>query len=247
MIWVTRMSRLKTGIVVAMLVWLALVTSLVTAVVWRSPVSRAVLLMGWGLILLWIFLCGSLLFRFRDNIRAFVQRLPYPPGLVFVLFATLLACLEEAITTTMTNLAPLFGVRIGQAYITASTNFFDVIALHSVVAFIPQFAVWAWLLARYKFQPFTVFLLYGITGLFNEISFGGPQQAANFALWMFVYGLMVYLPAYCYAVPASARQPRWWHYPLAIVLPMPSSVCSLIFVKLFAPNHPAIHFPPIKG
>lgn len=50
----------------------------------------------------------------------------------FVVFATVLALIEEAITTTMTNLAPLFGVEIGEAYITASTNYVDVVLFHSV-------------------------------------------------------------------------------------------------------------------
>ena len=33
----------------------------------------------------------------------------------------------------MTNCAPLFGVPFGQAYITASANYFDVVLYHSVV------------------------------------------------------------------------------------------------------------------
>ena len=33
-----------------------------------------------------------------------------------------LALVEEAIATTMTNLAPLFGVRIGEAYITDASG-----------------------------------------------------------------------------------------------------------------------------
>ena len=37
--------------------------------------------------------------------------------------------LEEAITTLMTNCAPFLGVSIGQAYITASANYFDVVPL----------------------------------------------------------------------------------------------------------------------
>ena len=45
----------------------------------------------------------------------------------------LLAMLEEVVTTSMTNCAPLFGVKIGEAYITASSNYFDVILRHSVV------------------------------------------------------------------------------------------------------------------
>ena len=70
-----------------------------------------------------------------------------------------MALLEEAVTTTMTNCAPLLGVSLGQAYITASSNYFDVILGHSVIVFVPQFAAWAWLLSRYDFQPAEVFLL----------------------------------------------------------------------------------------
>jgi hypothetical protein len=33
----------------------------------------------------------------------------------FIVMATVLALTEEAITTTMTNLAPLFGVKVGLA------------------------------------------------------------------------------------------------------------------------------------
>jgi len=40
----------------------------------------------------------------------------------FVAFCTLLALAAEAVTTTINNLAPVFGVAVGKAYITASTN-----------------------------------------------------------------------------------------------------------------------------
>ena len=33
----------------------------------------------------------------------------------FVLFATVLALIEEAIAVSMTNLAPFFGVKVGEA------------------------------------------------------------------------------------------------------------------------------------
>jgi len=43
----------------------------------------------------------------------------------FILMATVLALIEEATTTTMTNLARLFGVKVVQACITASTNYLE--------------------------------------------------------------------------------------------------------------------------
>ena len=43
----------------AIAVWLVLTTLAVTVVTWKNPKMRAVLGMGWGLILLWIGGCGS--------------------------------------------------------------------------------------------------------------------------------------------------------------------------------------------
>jgi hypothetical protein len=166
-------------------------------------------------------------------------------------FATALALLEEVVTTTMTNLAPLFGVKIGEAYITASTNYFDVVLLHSVVVIAPLFLAWALILWRYAFPPFAVFILFGLTGTLMETIAGGPQHMAEFAMWIFVYGLMIYLPAYCVPTDRGARAPRWWLYPLAVVAPLPfiasvmlTPVQFLLRVWLF-PHHPNIHFPPI--
>jgi hypothetical protein len=53
-----------------------------------------------------------------------------------VLFCTLLALAEEAVTTTMTNLAPLFGVKMGEVAITASANYIEVVTQHSVIVFV---------------------------------------------------------------------------------------------------------------
>ena len=122
----------------------------------------------------------------------FLQRIRIDPRITFVVMATILAMVEEAITTTLTNLAPLFGVPYGSAYITASGNYFDVVCLHSVVVFVPMFIGWSFLLQRYSFSPNAVFLLFGLTGLTAELSFSGPQAFLQFGLWIFVYGLMVF-------------------------------------------------------
>jgi len=230
-------------------IWLAISSAAVTAITWQNHKIRAVVGMAWGLIVLWVFVCGSLMHRFRRPICAAVSRVRWDWRLKFILFCTVLAMTEEAITTSMTNLAPLFGVKVGEAYITASTNYFDVIALHSVVVFVPMFVGWAIMLWRYDFSPFAVFLLFGLTGTLAEMSFGGAQQAFQFAMWIFVYGLMVYLPSYCVPRDRIARPPRWWHYPLAVIVPflfLPIVPLPLI-VGLVAPHHPRIHFPPIPG
>ena len=122
-----------------------------------SAMARGIASMATGLIILWIFVCGALMFRLRDAMRAIVRGIPLGWRLKFVLFCVLLACIEEAITVTMTNLAPLFGARIGEAYITASTNYLDVVLLHSVIVFIPLFIALMLILARYDLSPFAFY------------------------------------------------------------------------------------------
>jgi hypothetical protein len=233
-------------VVAALATWLVLTTSAVTLLTWSHPKQRAVLGMGWGLILLWIALGGTLMWRSRNAVRSAVDLVRLDWRIKFILLATTLALVEEAVTTSMTNLAPLFGVKIGEAYITASANYLDVVTLHSVIMFIPMFIGWALILWRYDFSPFAIFILFGLTGTLVETKFG-LKNPLEFGLWIFVYGLMVYLPAYCVPRERGARTPRWWHYPLAILAP-------LVFVPLvplrfllgfFFPNHPDIHFPPI--
>jgi hypothetical protein len=225
--------------------WLAFSTSVVLfiALTAMGPNSRAVILMGAGLILLWVALGGTLMVVFRERIRGFVLGLRGDWRLKFVLFATLLALLEDAVTVSMTNLAPLFGVPVGAAYITASANYIDVVALHSVVVFIPMFIAWVFILSRWAFSPAQVFLLFGLTGTLAEVSFGGMQQFAQIAMWTFVYGLMVFLPAYCIPAERGARPIHWWHYPAAVILPI---VFSIPVAVVIGTLHPIpIHFQPI--
>jgi len=96
------------------------------------------------------------MYAYRDKIKVIILKIPLGWRTKFILFCLLLALVEEAITTLMTNLAPLFGVNIGEAYITASTNYLDVVILHSVIAFIPSYIVWAFLPGKYNFTPFQV-------------------------------------------------------------------------------------------
>ena len=228
--------------------WLAAGTALVYLVTLENRVTHAVVSMGSGLVLLWVFGSGALMFLLRDKVRAFVLHLPGNWQVKFVLFATLLALTEEAITVSMTNLAPLFGVKVGEAYITASANYPDVVLRHSVIVFIPWFIAWALLLKRYAFSPFWVFLLTGLNGLLAETLTFGRQHLSEFGLWIFVYGLMVYLPAY--SIPSAKKRaavtPKIWHAFLAFLLPFVLSIPWARLINLISPNHPAIHFPPIQ-
>lgn len=212
----------------------------------RDPILHTLAGMAGGLGYLWIVTCGSLMWRYRNSVRERVQSYPLDWRLKFVLFATLLALIEEAITTSMTNLAPQFGARLGEVYITASGNYLDVVLFHSVIVLIPEFIAWAWLLSRYDFSPASVFVLYGLTGTIGETLAFGPQNVAMIGFWVFVYGLMVYLPAYSIPGDRSATKPRLQHDLLAWLLPLLFTVpVVLVITKLL--HHPGVHFAPIHA
>ena len=188
---------------------------------------------------------GCLSIRWRGRVARYGAGSGKWLGVKFFGFVTLMALVEEAITTAMTNCAPLLGVEMGEVYITASGNYLDVVLFHSVVVFLPQFAIWGWLLKRYAFSPFAVFLLYGLTGFVNEALFSGPNPLA-LAQWILIYGLLVYLPAHLFEGVADRRAVRWWMYPVAVVLPILASIPMVALLLLvIAPGHPSIHFPPM--
>jgi hypothetical protein len=225
--------------------WLILSTAVIAALalLGAPPNTRAVMLMGSGLVLVWVALGGSLQRLLRGPARDFLQRIRIDPRITFVGLATILAMVEEVITTTLTNLAPLFGVPYGAAYITASGNFLDVVCLHSVVVFVPMFIGWSFLLQRYSFSPNAVFLLFGLTGLTAELSFSGTQAFLEFGLWIFVYGLMVWLPAHAFPAVREARKPAWWMYPIAVFFPVLFAIPAAMVIGLIHPVR--IHFPEI--
>ncbi len=239
-------TRLKSIFILLLGLYLISSTALVYFFTRENRVAHAVISMGVGLVFIWIIVCGSLMYFLRDRIRPMIQGIPIQWQVRFVVFGTLMAMLEEVVTTSMTNLAPLFGVEVGKAYITASANYLDVILHHSVIVFIPWFIAWAWILKRYDFSPFWVFLLFGLNGLFAESLTFGWQNLNQFALWIFVYGLMVYLPAYTIPTERGALKPKLQHTILAFVLPFLIGIPWAIAVNLLFPNHPSIHFPPIQ-
>ena len=160
-----------------------------------DPDHRAILKMGIGLILVWCVLGGLIMYRFRDRFVAWVSRIPLGWRTRFVLLCIAFAMLEEAVTTSLTNMAPLLGGVSDAARITASKNYLVVIFQHSVIAFIPLFLCWSWLLSRYDFRPAEVLLLFGLNGTLAETITFGPQNFIQVGMWVYVYGLMAYLPA----------------------------------------------------
>jgi hypothetical protein len=196
------------GLVKAIGIYSILVMALISTLNLVSdagPDQKAIIIMALGLILIWIVIIGGLMVRFKDPIR----------GLL----------LEEGVTVTMTNLAPLFGSQVGGAFITASANYLHTVLFHSVIVFIPMFLVWTVLLHFFELPPLHVFLLFGLTGSIAEMSMSPTNILAGF--WFFVYGLMIYLPAYCLPGDRSASQPKWWAYPLAVTAPLLSPILLL--------------------
>ena len=207
--------------------------------------------MATGLVVIWIWIGGAVMYHWRAEIRARVQAVGLNWRVKFVLFCIVMACLEEVVTVTMTNLAPLFGSQIGEAYITASTNYLDVILFHSVVVFIPYFIVLAWILGRWDFSPFAVFVAFGIVGTVAEAVFAGnPGVLVGFAMWAFVYGLMVWLPVWCLPEGRGARPVGVVAHlvlPFAIFgLAMPMIV-PIVYVISVVLGHPGIDFAPQGG
>lgn len=188
--------------------------------------DRAIILMADGLIVFWIIIGGSLMPLLRRRLVPKLVRITVDWRIRFVLLCTAMALIEEVITTTMTNLAPVFGTTPEVAHITASTNYFKVVLFHSVVMFVPLFIAWAVMLSWWKFTPLKVLLLFGITGSIAEAGMNPTSLIGGF--WVFVYGLMVYLPACTVPEDRLAKPPSWWSYPVAVFLPFP-------FVVLAAP------------
>ncbi len=185
-----------------------------------NPDNRAILKMGIALVLIWCVLGGAVMYGLRDRFVAGVRRIPLGWRTRFVLLCIAFAMLEEAVTTSLTNLAPWFGGVTDAARITASKNYLVVVFQHSVIAFVPMFLCWGWLLSRYDFRPLEVFLLFGLNGTLAETLAFGPQNLLQVGMWCFVYGLMVYLPACSVPEDRDARPVRWWHWLLAIFLPL---------------------------
>ena len=207
-----------------------------------DPVAGAIVRMMMGLVLLWCVLGGLLMFRFRDAIRKQVQRIQLDWRITFVLFCTVLALIEEAVTTSMTNLAPLFGVQMGEAAITASPNYLEVVLLHSVVVFVPMFIAWALILWRWRFSAAAVFLLFGLSGTLGESISFGPQNLIGLGFWVFVYDLMVYLPAYCLPVRERAKPPKEWHYAVMVLGPVLLAIPVALVISTVHPT--PIHVAP---
>lgn len=210
---------------------------------WSDSRARAIMAMAIGLYLIWCVGAGLLIWRFRDRVRDLFHRVPGNPWLKFFFLCLILVLLEEVVTTTMTNLAPVFGSQVGVAFITGSANYFEVVLWHSVVAIFPGFIAWAFLVRWVAVHPNTAYLVYGLQGVMGEVMYDGPHQAAAFAFWIAVYGPILYLPAYCVYGLGDRRRPRFRHFAAVFAASIVLTVPSVQFVFRFRP--PDAGFPEI--
>ncbi len=219
----SRNDRMAARLLQVIGAWGVIITSAVSVIVFSTESDadkRAILGMGISLIVIWCVFGGIVMRLFRDRIVAAVKNIRINWKIRFVLFCIVLAMLEEAVTTSLTNAAPLFGAVSDAARITASRNYLEVVLFHSVIAFVPMFICWAWLLDRYAFSPVEVLLLFGLNGTLAETLSFGPQNLLQVGMWTFVYGLMVYLPAHTVPPNRDARTPGSRHWLLAAFLPL---------------------------
>ena len=214
----------------------------------NNPPFHAIMGMALGVYIFWIALSGLIMRGFRIPARAFIQKIKMDWRLKFIIFATALALLEETVTVAMTNTAHFYGVTMAAAHITASSNYWDVVLTHSVVLFFPMICIWGWLLSKYDISPNALFIIWGLTGWFMETVYAGFGHWLEIGFWVFVYGLMVYLPAYC-CLPEQrqAKKPPAWFYVLAIVgVPFVGAIIGGLLatvIKYFRPPH---FFPGVK-
>ncbi|MCS6919449.1 MAG: hypothetical protein NZM28_06730 [Fimbriimonadales bacterium] len=218
-------------VLVAAWLWACLQVGVVLLATRGVARDFAIAQMAAGLFALWVMVGGAVQWQLRDSLARLLQRLPMRWQAQFVIGCVALALTEEAIATLMTNLAPLFGSNSQEAFITASPNYFEVVLGHSVIVFAPMFAAWAWLLSRYAFAPAQAMVLFGITGVLAETLSFGMQMLLGWGFWVWVYGLMVWLPAY--AVQSQVRQarPRWFHNLLALFAPVACAVPVVVLVN----------------
>lgn len=239
----SRLSRTKSITVGLLVLYPFVLFSLLTVNFKDSAALRAVILMGETLFIIWVLMGGILQKKFQKNYMEKLASIhPYPVW-HFVIMATTLACVEEGFAVLITNLAPFYGVRVGEAYITASANYFTVILLHSVIVFIPMFIVLGHLLRRYDISPFRAFLLFGLVGVVAETSFSGSAAILGAPFWILVYGLMVYLPAHTFTRFERKKLSLFLYPILIVIIAFSAAVTAWIPAVL---NVPKTEFPPIR-
>ena len=191
----------------------------------------AIISLAIGLFFLWGICSAFIMSKIKDPLKYFFQSRSYPIFIVVSLGGILLALVEEAFTTLMTNMAPLFGFSTSEVFITASSNYIEVVTKHSVIVFIPWFIAWGIILHKWSVHPNLVFILFGTTGLFAESLSFGLQNLLQFGFWIIIYGLMIYLPSFIVYDPKKLEPLKKKYFPLLIIVPF---FALIIWAVLFS-------------
>lgn len=165
---------------------------------------------------------------------------PVTRWMFFVVSAGVLASCEEVCTQFMTQHALLFGVPVGQAYITPSLDYWDTVLHHSVIVFIPMFAACALITERWKFSPKEIFFLIGVTGLIAEMTMNPASLFMGF--WLLIYGFMVLAPAMWLYRDLMIAKRQWWHYLMAVAFMLMIGTIASLSLHATFPQHPDNHF-----
>lgn len=240
----TRFGLAKNTLTGLLVLYSSILFSLLAANFKDSAESRATILMGATLFIAWVLVGGIIQKKLQKIYLEKLTTVRKHPIQYFVVMAIIFACIEEAMAVLITNLAPLYGVGTGQAYITASSNYFTVILLHSVIVFIPMFITLGFLLNRYRISPFQAFIIFGTVGVFAETMFAGPQALLNAPFWILVYGLMVYLPAHAF-VNLQRKRLSFLLYPVLILIVTLSAVFTAWIPAVL--NVPKTEFLPVQA
>lgn len=221
----------KIFIAIVLVIGLAIQTLLVIHIFNQGSIEdKAIVTMSSGLLFLWAVMGGTLMLIFKNRIRArFSSSNLYV--IKFFIFSVIMCLIAEIISTSMTNTAYLWGLSPYETYITASPNYIEVITKHSIIVFLPQFVCWGIFLSRYNISAHWAVLIYGITGYLNElIAFGLSSNAMSLPYWILIYGLIIYLPAFC--LPRNPqRETKFYHYMLFIILPILFTVPWVILLR----------------
>lgn len=239
--------QMKLALRVFVIFWIAapLVVVVTLSFVSKSiaAVDKAQIWMMASALLCWCTF-SLILFAVCARFGLFSQPVPKQPVLrctLFVGLATVLALIEEVCTQFMTEHAQLFGVRLGDAYITPSLDYWDTVMHHSVIVFVPMFAMCALLTEKWWFSPREIFYLIGLTGLTAEMTMNPASLFMGF--WLLIYGFMVLIPSmWLYRGTGELAKRRWWHYPLTITLMLLSGAIGSLLLHGVFPQHPDNHF-----
>lgn len=195
-----------------------------------SRTDLALVTMALGLLTLWGGLIAAIQWRLMHRAKTSKRSFRFPVLVSFLMMVGL-ALIAEVVSTAMTNTASLWGLSTDEAFITASANWWVVVSRHSVIVFLPQLWMIAWLHQRLSLRAFHWFIVYGLIGYVNEwLAFGEAASWVSVPFWMIIYGWIVYLPTTIVQSKNAGQSFKWSHSVLAFIGPLLLSMPWALFI-----------------